>query len=103
MGRVFWLVEETSTERHGRPHALERVGVQFLRHKSYQGAGGPIVGDDVVTADRDLALGRHQNSTDDPDQRGLACAVGSKQGEYFTTPNVEIDSFQSPETGRVAF
>ena len=53
--------------------------------------GRPVVGDDVVTADGDLAFRRINDAADDGDERGLARAVRSEQGEDFGLADLEVD------------
>ena len=101
IGRVVRLVEQAAAEIHRRPHALEGVGVQLLRHQADQRARGAVVLDDVVAVDRDRALRRIENAADDADQRGLAGAVRAEQREDLAAPDLEIDRFQRLETGRV--
>jgi hypothetical protein len=101
-GRVARLVEQAAAEIHCRPHAFKGVGVQLLRHQADQRTGGAVILDDVVAVDRNRALRRIENAADDPDQRGLACAVRTEQCENLAAPDLEIDYFQRLETGRVS-
>ena len=55
MGRVGRLAEEPAAVTDRRPHRLERIGGQLLRHEADQLARLAIVADDVVAADRDRA------------------------------------------------
>ena len=59
MRRIARLAEQAAAEGDGRPHALERIGVQFLRHQTDQRAGGAVVLDDVVAVDRHGTLRWH--------------------------------------------
>jgi hypothetical protein len=68
--------------------------MQFLWYKSNQRTGGAVVVDDVMTIDRDFALGRHQNAANNSDQRRLAGTIGAEQRENLTATNIEIDSFE---------
>ena len=101
MGGIARLAEQAAAEGHRRPHGLEGVGVQFLRHQPDQRAGGAIVADDVMAIDRDLALRGDQDAADDADQRGLAGAVGAEQSEDLAALDVEIDVVERLEPGRI--
>ncbi len=55
MGRILRLAEQAAAEADGRPHGLEGVGVQFLRHEADHRARGAIIPLDVMAVDRDAA------------------------------------------------
>ena len=81
MRRIVRLAEQAAAEGDGRPHRLEGVGGQLLRHEADHGAHGAVVGDDVVAADRTVPADGVDDAADDVDQRRLAGAVRSEQRE----------------------
>ena len=93
--------EQPAAERDRRPHRLERVGVELLRHQADQRAGGAIVGEDVMAADRDRAGRRRHDPADDADQRGLAGAVRPEQRENLALVDVEVDALERLEPGGI--
>src|SRR6185312_13559176 len=101
MRGVLRLVEQAAAEAHRAPHRREGVGVQLLRHQPDQRARRAIIVRDVVTIDRDPAPARIDDAADDPDQRGLAGAVRSQQGEDFALVDVEIDIPERREAGAI--
>ena len=97
MGRIIPFAPEAAAEGDRRPHRLEHVGGELLRHESDHGAGGTEIGNDVVTVDGHAARRWLHDPADDVDQGGLAGAVGAEQGEDFASPDVEVDAFQGLE------
>ncbi len=65
-------------------------------------ARGAVIGDDVVTIDRERcpALGI-DDSADDADQRRLACAIGTEQRKNLSAANVQVDALERFEAGGV--
>jgi hypothetical protein len=100
---VLRLAEQAAAEADGRPHRLERVGVQFLRHQPDQGTRGAIIGVDVMAVDGDAAFAQIGDAADDADQRGLAGAVRPQQREDFAALDLEVDAVERPETGAIGF
>src|SRR5689334_11823578 len=98
MSRVFRLAEQAAAETNRGPHRLEGVGVKFLRHQSDQRARGPVGMDDVVAANRNLALGRIGNTADDADQGGLAGPIRTEQRKNFATLDLKVDVVECLET-----
>src|SRR5204863_8502618 len=92
----------SATERDGRPHRLEHVGVQLLRHKPDPRARLAIVANDVESIDERFARRRPDDPADDADERGLAGAVGAEEREDFAPPDLEVDALQRLQPGGVA-
>ena len=85
-----------------RPHRLERVGRELLRHEPDQRARGAVVAHDVVAVDRDPAVaGGLTMPQIDADQRGLARAVRAEQREDLAAADLEVDVLQRVEPRRV--
>jgi hypothetical protein len=97
------FAEQPAAEGHGAPRAFEGVGRQFLRHETDHGAGGAVVGGDVVTVHPYGPCAGIDDPADGADQRRLARAVGPQQCEDLAPANVEADVLESPETGGVGF
>ena len=95
------LAEQAAAEAHVRPHRLEGVGGQFLRHEADQRARGAVVADDVMAVDRDRAGGRIDDAADDADQRGLAGAVRPEQRENLAAADVQVDALERLEAGGI--
>jgi hypothetical protein len=103
MAGICRFAEQSATEGHRSPRGFEGIGRQFLRHETDHGAGGAVVGDDVVTVHQNGPFAWIDDPADGADQRRLARAVGTQQCEDLALANVEIDVFESPETGGVGF
>ena len=95
------LAEQAAAERHRRPHRLEGVGGQFLRHQPDQRARRAELRDDVMAGRRHRAGARIDDAADDVDQRRLAGAVGPEQREDLALADLEIDVLQRLEAGLV--
>ena len=95
--RIVRLAEQPAAEGAGRPHRLEGVGGQFLRHQADHGARGAVVADVVVAVHRHRAGGRIDDAADDADQRGLAGAVRPEQRENLAAPDLQVDALQRLE------
>src|SRR3546814_16826675 len=91
VGVVVRLAVQAAQETHRRPHALEGVGRQLLRHQSDLRARGAVVADDVVTVRGHAAAARRDDDAYDADQRGLTRAVGAEQGEDLAAADVQVD------------
>ena len=96
-----FLPNSKPAETHRRPHRLERVGVQFLRHQPDQRTRRAIVLDEMMASDQHRTGGRIDDAADDVDQRGLAGAVRPEQREDFPARDVEIDALQRMKSGRI--
>ena len=83
----------------GRPHGLERVGGELLRHQADLRARRAILALDVVTVRDHHSAGRRDDPADDVDERGLARAIGTEQGEDLALADLEVDGLSacSPE------
>ena len=79
---------------HDRVRGLEHVEVQFLRHDADAGLGRLQLVVDVVAEDARLAGGLVDERGDDPDERGLAGAVGSEQREEVAPLDLEVDALE---------
>ena len=97
IGGVLPFAPQSAAERDRRPHRLEHVGGQLLRHEPDQRPYGPVIGDDVVTVDGDLAGTWGHDPANDVDQRGLAGAVRPEQSEDLAFLDVEIDILERLE------
>ncbi len=80
---------------HGRPHRLEGIGGQLLRHQADLHARRAVVAHDVVAVGHDAcpAVGG-DDAADDADQRGLAGAVGTQQREDLALADLEVDALE---------
>ena len=94
MRGIGGLAEKAAAERHRRPHRLEGVGRQLLRHQADHGAHGTIVGDDVEAGDPDAPLAELDDAADDADQGRLARTVRSEQREDLARAYVQIDPIE---------
>src|SRR6266436_8088162 len=103
MRRIFRLAEQAAAETDGRPHRLERVRMQFLRHEPDQPARGAVITVYVMAADGDAAFAEIGDAADDADQSGLAGAVRAEQRENLAAFDVEVDVVQRLEGGAVGF
>src|SRR4051812_41709672 len=103
VGRVGALAEQPAAETDRGPHRFERVRSQLLGHEADLGAGGPVVGDDVVSVGENAAFGRVHDAADDVDQRRLAGAVGAEQRKNLAPTDVQVDGPESLETRRIGF
>src|SRR5213082_3386807 len=79
---------------HDGVRGLEHVEVQFLRHDADAGLGRLQLVVDVVAEDARLAGGLVDERGDDPDERGLAGAVGSEQREEVAPLDLEVDALE---------
>ncbi len=82
MGRVAALAEQAAAEAHRRPHGLEGVGGQLLRHeadlaRARRGSRATMSWPSAVT----VPARRVDDAADDADQRRLAGAVRAEQRE----------------------
>ena len=103
IGIVRLLAEEAAAELDRRPHALEEIDGQFLRHEPDEGSRGAEVTDDVVTRRGDRARGRRDDAADDADQRRLAGAVGAEQGENFALADLKAHILQRRAAAGIGF
>ncbi len=94
VGGIGRAAEEAAAEAHRRPHGLEGVGGQLLRHESDLRARGAVVAHDVVTVRDDAPAARRDDAADDVDQRGLAGAVRAEEGEDLALAYLEIDRLE---------
>ena len=99
IGRGSLLAEQPPAVVDRRPHRLEHVGRQFLRHQPDLGPGLPVARDDVVAVDRDAAARRPHDAAHDVDEGGLARAIGAEQREDLAAVDGEIDGLQRLEAG----
>ena len=80
----------------------EGVEVDLLRYQADRAAGEAVVALDVVAEHFHGACGLLGGAGDQADERRLAGAVRSEEGEYFAAPDVERDAVQGGERA-VAF
>jgi len=92
--RVRRAPEKPAAETHRCPHRLEHVGRQLLRHQADLRPRRAIVAHDVAAVHGNHARGRGDDAADYVDQRRLARAVGTQQGENFTLADLEVDVLQ---------
>src|SRR5690606_32164348 len=95
------LAVQSAREAHRRPDAFEGVGRQLLRHQSDLRACGAVVADDVVAVRGHATAAGRDDATDDADQRRLAGAVGTEQGEDLAAPDLQVDRLERLETRRI--
>src|SRR6202012_2326145 len=93
--------EQSAAEAHRRPHRLEGVGGQFLRHEADLRARGAIVAHDVVAVRRDAPAARRDDAADDVDQRGLAGAIRAEQGKDLALLYLEVDRLERAHARRI--
>src|ERR1700685_4044790 len=101
--RARRLAEQPAAEVHGRPHALEGVGMQLLRHQADLAAGGAVVAHHVVPVRRYPARARCHDAADDVDQGRLAGAIRAEQREYLAALDRQVDVPESVESALVGF
>src|SRR5579859_2830767 len=101
MSRVLWLAKETPAEVDCRPDRLESIGRKLLRDETDQGSCSAIVAHHVMAVSQDPSVARVDQSTGDPNQRGLARAVRPEQGEDLALLDGQVDVLQSLEAARI--
>jgi hypothetical protein len=100
-GVVARPTEQPTRERERVPDRLEHVGGQLLRHEADLRAGRTEVAHVIVAIRDDGAFRCGHDAADDVDQRGLARAVRTEQGEDLAAADLEIDVLESGEPGGV--
>src|SRR5918994_3878544 len=95
------MTEEPPAEAHGGPYRLECIGSQFLRDQPDFRSRCAVFTDDVVAVYDHGAFRRGDDTANDADQSGFACAIGPQQGENFTLADLEVDTLQRLVTGSV--
>src|SRR5262245_10302757 len=98
---ILPLAEQAAAERHRRPHGLEGVGGELLRHQADQRPRRAVVRDDVVPADSDGAFRWRHDPADDVDQRGLAGPVGAEKRKDLAAADVQVDVLECLEARRI--
>jgi hypothetical protein len=101
ISRVGRFAEQATAEADRRPHRLERVGVELLRHDADLGPCCAIIGYDIVTVGNDRPFARIDDAADDADQRRLAGAVRPEQGENLALVYLKVDVGERLETRRI--
>ena len=89
--------EQPAAEADRRPHRLERVGGQLLRHQADLEARRAVVAHDVVPVGHHRPARRRHDAADDVDERRLAGAVRPEQREDLAAPDLEIDPLERDE------
>ena len=95
------LAEQPAAEAHGRPDALESIGVQLLRHQADLAARRTVVAHDVVAVRHDAAGARPDDAADDVDERRLAGAVRAEQREDLAALDAQVDALERDEAAGV--
>src|SRR5262245_40398759 len=101
---MIWVVrfaEQTAAERNRRPHRLEGIGRELLRHQANQRPRRPKILNDIVAADGHLAMCRIDDPAHNADQRSLTSAIGAEQREDLAAPNLQVDVLEGVESGRI--
>ena len=92
------LAEQAAAEADRRPHRLERVGGQLLRHEAdhargRRGSRATMSWPSTMT----VPLVGVDDAADDVDQRRLAGAVRAEQREDLAAADLEIDVLERLE------
>ncbi|MCY1538328.1 hypothetical protein D9M68_738630 [compost metagenome] len=103
VGMVGRLAEQATAEVDGIPDAFEGVGGDFLGHQPDLAARRAKLGHDVMAAGQHPAPGRIDDAADDADQRRLARAVRSEQGEDFAALDIQVHVLERLEPRCVSF
>ena len=95
VGPVRFLAEQAAAEIDRVPDRVEGAQRQFLRDQSDSVAGETVVVDYVAPGNADRAGTRRYDAADDRDQRRLAGAVRTEQGEYLAPVDIEVEFFSA--------
>jgi len=99
--RIRLLAEQAAAEAQRVPDLFEGAHGEFLGHQADPAAGDAVILHIVVTVDGHRTGAGIDDTADDGNQRGLAGAVGTEQGENFTGLDVQADVFQRLVTAGV--
>ena len=89
--------EQPAAEGRCSVDGREDIERDLLRHEPDDRPRGAIVANDVMAVDEDLARSHRHGAADDPDQRRLAGAVRTEQGEDLAFGDLQIDRVERDE------
>ena len=95
--RARGLAEKPSAEVHRRPHTLERVGRNLLRHKPDLRPSRAIPGHHIMPVDQHRTGARVDDPANDTDERRLPRAVRPQERKDLPTPNLQIHVLEGHE------
>ena len=96
IGRIRRAPEQPAAE--ARPvDGGENIERDLLRHQSDHRARGAVVVHDVMAVDQNFARSHRHRAADDADQRRLAGAVRTQEGENLAFVDLQIDRVERDE------